>query len=591
MKKRIIISLVMMILLLAATCLPAAAEPPATKKLPCAYCNRNRTFEFVGYSANKTTHYPAYKCTTCKRVGSTMSGSGAHTGGTATCTQKAVCVVCNHEYGDYVHDLEHHEGKAATCTESGWEAYDTCKRAGCNYTTYRVIPASHDLVHHDALAPTCTQNGYKAYETCKNCDYSTYTADPALDHDWGDWLPNGNVTHTRTCKRDAAHTETEACTSFFPADCISGPRCRVCWGVSGEKDPNNHPWRQWYSNGDGTHTRTCNHNVLEAQTEPCSGGNATCLIPGTCSMCGGQYLADHMDTNKDHLCDTCQKKLSECADKDNDHRCDYCGAQQSPHSYEAVPDAIYLKSEATCVSPAVYFVRCSICKEKGTATFEVGDKNPDNHDLEHYDSKAAACTEKGWKAYDRCRRDGCAYTTYQEIPAMSHWYGEWTPNADDTHTAQCRRSGCYHRTVVKCEKMDAALPNQPATGEESNEFSLCPVCGAVSDGTRLVLVERATVKALTHRFPAGEVVARMGKLENGKILLSIGFEFAGKLTQPVGQVQFALPASALNGYTLHMLNTDSTETELSVTVSGEEITFTLDFESQVKGRDVIIQLV
>ena len=26
------------------------------------------------------------------------------------------------------HDLEHHEAKAATCTEIGWEAYDTCKR-------------------------------------------------------------------------------------------------------------------------------------------------------------------------------------------------------------------------------------------------------------------------------------------------------------------------------------------------------------------------------------------------------------------------------------------------------------------------------
>ena len=39
------------------------------------------------------------------------------------------------------HDLEHHEGQEPTCTESGWEAYDTCKRAGCGYTTYQEIPA------------------------------------------------------------------------------------------------------------------------------------------------------------------------------------------------------------------------------------------------------------------------------------------------------------------------------------------------------------------------------------------------------------------------------------------------------------------
>ena len=84
------------------------------------------------------------------------------------------------------HDLEHHEAKAATCTEIGWEAYDTCKREGCNYSTYVELPAlKHDLEHHEAKAATCTENGWDAYDICKRegCKYTTYKELPALGHE------------------------------------------------------------------------------------------------------------------------------------------------------------------------------------------------------------------------------------------------------------------------------------------------------------------------------------------------------------------------------------------------------------------------
>ena len=147
------------------------------------------------------------------------------TGGKATCTTKAVCEVCDTEYGekdpnnhDLVHfrakaptcteigwdayeacsrcdhttrkelpalnhNLEQHEAKAPTCTEKGWDAYKTCSRLGCNYTTYQEIPAlNHALVNHDAKAPTCTEKGWNAYKTCSRCDYTTYAEQPALNH-------------------------------------------------------------------------------------------------------------------------------------------------------------------------------------------------------------------------------------------------------------------------------------------------------------------------------------------------------------------------------------------------------------------------
>ena len=80
------------------------------------------------------------------------------------------------------HDLVHHGAQAETCTEIGWDDYDTCSR--CDYTTYVEIPAlGHDLVHHDAQAETCTEIGWEAYDTCSRCDYTTYVEIPALGHD------------------------------------------------------------------------------------------------------------------------------------------------------------------------------------------------------------------------------------------------------------------------------------------------------------------------------------------------------------------------------------------------------------------------
>ena len=107
------------------------------------------------------------------------------TGGKATCSAKAVCVECGGEYGEKDpnnHALEQHAAKAPTCTEKGWNAYETCSR--CDYTTYAELPAlKHYLVYYKAKDPTCTEPGCDAYETCSRCDHTTYVERPALKHD------------------------------------------------------------------------------------------------------------------------------------------------------------------------------------------------------------------------------------------------------------------------------------------------------------------------------------------------------------------------------------------------------------------------
>lgn len=131
-------------------------------------------------SAGNGTHIRSCTRSNCDAVDTANC-----TGGTATCSAKAVCEVCGGEYGEKDsnnHDLEQHEAKAPTCTEKGWSAYETCSR--CDHTTYVELPAlNHALVHHDAQAATCTEPGCDAYETCSRCDYTTYVERPALNHD------------------------------------------------------------------------------------------------------------------------------------------------------------------------------------------------------------------------------------------------------------------------------------------------------------------------------------------------------------------------------------------------------------------------
>ena len=161
------------------------------------------------------------------------------TGGKATCTTKAVCEVCGGEYGEKDpnnHDLEQHAAKAPTCTEKGWDAYETCSR--CDYTTYAELPAlNHDLVRHDAKAATCTEIGWNAYDTCKNCDYTTYAEVPALNHDYQ------AVTVAPTCETDGYTVFTcSRCKDSYTAD---------------PTDKLGHQFGAWSPNGTGSQSADC----------------------------------------------------------------------------------------------------------------------------------------------------------------------------------------------------------------------------------------------------------------------------------------------------------------------------------------------
>ena len=177
------------------------------------------------------------------------------------------------------HDLVHHDAKAPTCTEIGWDEYDACQREGCDYTTKVEIPAlKHKLVHHDAKAPTCTETGWEEYDTCSRCDYTTKVELPALKHNlvhhdakaptcteigWDEYdaCQREGCDYTTKVEIPApGHDYTE---KVVKPTCGKGGytlhTCKKCNDSYKDHQTKTllHWYGEWTSNGDGTHSATC----------------------------------------------------------------------------------------------------------------------------------------------------------------------------------------------------------------------------------------------------------------------------------------------------------------------------------------------
>ena len=108
-----------------------------------------------------------------------------HTGGEATCIAKAVCETCGEEYGEFdanKHTLVQKDAKAPTCTEIGWDAYESCTE--CDYTTYEVLLADPDAHNFEdgkcECGYVCTHETYSE-GVCVDCGEVIYTYDEATD--------------------------------------------------------------------------------------------------------------------------------------------------------------------------------------------------------------------------------------------------------------------------------------------------------------------------------------------------------------------------------------------------------------------------
>ena len=404
-----------------------------------------------------------------------------HSGGTATCTEQAICDHCGQSYGA----LAAHSFTAETAEEQYLKSAATCTEKAVYYKS-------------------CAVCGTSSKGTA---DEATFTSGKPLGHDWGAWMPDGEGTHKRICTHDASHVETAGCTYgdwstnqdshwktctvcggeaerlnhadpdcdhfcdtcgikmtehdftgelaitallYKEANCLSPAlyykSCKICMlsskgtadeatFASGDKDPNRHAEYPgaWQTDAD-SHWRfyTCCHLEVDRGTH--QGGTADCLAPALCEVCQHPY------------------------------------GELGPHHFVDQVNEYRLKSAATCTSPAVYYQSCSTCGAQGTETFTNGEP-------------------------------------------LGHDWGAWTSNEDGTHTRTCKHDAshtetnnchggtatCTHKAVCTvcggeygemaahsftAEKAEEQYLKSAATcTEKAIYYKSCTACGLSSKGT------------------------------------------------------------------------------------------------------------
>ena len=458
------------------------------------------------------------------------------------------------------------------------------------YRCYDEFTENHWSIDTPQYKATCTK-----VAVCTSCLMSYGEYGP---HDWGAWQSRGNNSeHIRHCQRDGCDAvDTASCSGDSSATCITLGTCSTCGGqyYSAHAFP---AGQNWHSD-DKNHWLSCTvcheaktkmgaHWFVQGAVSVCLKSAATCVAPAV-------YYTN---------CDYCYHKGTDTYVDPNN------GPDPNNH------DLVHHDAKApTCTE--IGWDAYETCQREGCTYTTKVELPALKHKLVHHDAKAPTCTETGWDEYDTCSR--CDYTTKVEIPApghdytekvvkptcekvgytlhtckncndsykdhqtktLLHWYGEWTSNGDGTHSATCKRKDCKHVGKTECAIVEFKQAEATRT--------LCPVCGNVSDGTHLKLVEE--VKAEGEHLPYGELVLRMGETANGNTLLSVCFEVSGKLTRPKGEVKITMPAELLNGVTLALLNADGTEIDLPYIVEGENAVFTLDF-TDAEIPTVLIRLI
>ena len=153
-------------------------------------------------------------------------------------------------------------------------------------------------------------------------------------HTFGKWVSDNDGKHTRKCTVDGCDAfETENC-SGGNATCTEKAVCDVCGKAYGEFDGTNHEGgvQEWTTRTAFNHEQKwncCGAVIVSSEAHEWK--------DGVCQECG--YVCLHNDADKDHVCDYCEKIISEHEDKDKNHICDYCKKTISAHE-DATPEEI-----------------------------------------------------------------------------------------------------------------------------------------------------------------------------------------------------------------------------------------------------------
>lgn len=400
----------------------------------------------------------------------------------AGCTEYGNATTCDYEVTADV---------ASTCKTLGYTTY-TCTVCKNGYSTTKT---AYDFDNHEGgtevrniIEPKCNTNGFTGNTFCLGCGTrialgETITADPAV-HPHENMKDYEKVDSTCQTEGHKAYRYCSACGTYEIAKETIAKKA--------------HKFTTYNSNGDGTHTATCDSckaDVAEpaTDTKDCSGGTANCVDKAVCTVCSGVY--GEVDSAKHKTVITVKKEDSTCQTEGYEayRKCDACGIDidtitpiaKKDHvygSWSANNDGTHSRScttcdaavaevaketadcsggEATCIAKA----KCSVCKA------EYGEINSAKHATQAAtlkNAKEASCTEEGYtgdRHYNCCdviKEKGTA------IPMLDHKY---TVALEETKVAStCTEKGSIDYQCETCEateKKELELDPQNHSSEET----------------------------------------------------------------------------------------------------------------------------
>lgn len=242
-----------------------------------------------------------------------------HGGGDATCVALAVCEHCDASYGSLDED-DHEKADEATYVADG----------AVHVATYPCCGAVVREAHSGGVA-TCTEQA-----RCQHCD-TAYGDTDAGNH------ASTELKYSLSKTSRARHDVTHACCGMLvrseahsggEATCIAKATCEHCGTQYGFRNMENHASDSFVYEVNAIDPTMHDKRYACCEelhsTEDHSGGTATCEEAAKCEFCNA-YHGETVDHTYDHACDyicnSCGEQTREMAfhkDEDGDHKCDHC---------------------------------------------------------------------------------------------------------------------------------------------------------------------------------------------------------------------------------------------------------------------------
>ena len=466
----------------------------------CNVCGYTRTITHSYsevWSHDDTNHW--YECTVCGDKKDTT----AHSGGTATCNEKAICSFCGASYGDfadhnYVEKAESQYLKSAATCVSKAVYYKSCSVCGVKSTeTFEygeVDPSNHKHTEvRDVKTATCCEAGYTGDTWCTDCNtkIASGKAIPAtgnhVDVD-GKWESDG-TNHWHTCYFETKFDVTAH--SGGEATCKDKAVCSVCKTAYGKLNASNHK----------------GNTYLKDQKE------ATCYEEG---YTGDTYCSDCNVKIKDGtvIAKTAHNPASVWTTDATHHWkvCEVIGCGN------LIDKALHSGGEATCVAKAV----CTVCG------VQYGELDPDNHThIEVRDTKAATEQEKGYTGDTWCLDCNKKVAEGKDIEMLEH--KPVLVKAEDATAAKegnikhyyCENCGKYYsdeagtKEITKEDTVVSKLAPKIIDGNNAkiDKSSKEPVSfrsdAAFADFIRVELDGKELVKDKNYTLKEGSIIATL----------------------------------------------------------------------------------